>query len=133
VGYFFIGKQKVILFPKYREIGWKSAASALSGSLAPQSERIWSENYKCIRWTKLHTILSLSLILWIVQLFLTSSILSNRTTSAIVVLKIEGRREVYCSLDSWASSILGSSKCICGPCGGNNKRSGQSDGNEQKH
>jgi len=30
VGYFFIGKQKVVLFPKYRENGWESAASALS-------------------------------------------------------------------------------------------------------
>jgi hypothetical protein len=30
VGYFFIGKQKVVLFPKYRENGWKSAASALT-------------------------------------------------------------------------------------------------------
>jgi hypothetical protein len=29
VGYFFIGKQKVVLFPKYRENGWESAASAL--------------------------------------------------------------------------------------------------------
>jgi hypothetical protein len=26
---FFIGKQKVILFPKYKENGWESAASAL--------------------------------------------------------------------------------------------------------
>jgi hypothetical protein len=30
VEYFFIGKQKVILFPKYRENGWESAASALT-------------------------------------------------------------------------------------------------------
>jgi hypothetical protein len=30
VGYFFIGKQKVVLFPKYRENGWESAASALN-------------------------------------------------------------------------------------------------------
>jgi hypothetical protein len=29
VGYFFLGKQKVVLFPKYRENGWESAASAL--------------------------------------------------------------------------------------------------------
>jgi hypothetical protein len=29
VGYFFIGKQKVVLFPKYRKNGWESAASAL--------------------------------------------------------------------------------------------------------
>jgi hypothetical protein len=29
VGYFFIGKQKVVLFPKYRENDWESAASAL--------------------------------------------------------------------------------------------------------
>jgi hypothetical protein len=28
VGYFFIGKQKVVLFPKYRENGWESAANA---------------------------------------------------------------------------------------------------------
>jgi hypothetical protein len=27
---FFIGKQKVVLFPKYRENGWESAASTLS-------------------------------------------------------------------------------------------------------
>jgi hypothetical protein len=32
VVYFFIGKQKVVLFPKYRENGWESAASALSPS-----------------------------------------------------------------------------------------------------
>jgi hypothetical protein len=30
VWYFFIGKQKVVLFPKYRENGWESAASALT-------------------------------------------------------------------------------------------------------
>jgi hypothetical protein len=30
VWYFFIGKQKVVLFPKYRKNGWESAASALS-------------------------------------------------------------------------------------------------------
>jgi hypothetical protein len=30
VGCFFIGKQKVILFPKYRENGWETAASALT-------------------------------------------------------------------------------------------------------
>jgi hypothetical protein len=29
-GIFFIGKQKVVLFPKYRENGWESAASALT-------------------------------------------------------------------------------------------------------
>jgi hypothetical protein len=29
VGCFFIGKQKIVLFPKYRENGWESAASAL--------------------------------------------------------------------------------------------------------
>jgi hypothetical protein len=29
VGYFFIGKQKVVLFLKYRENSWKSAASAM--------------------------------------------------------------------------------------------------------
>jgi hypothetical protein len=29
VGYFFIGKQKVVLFHKYRENGWEFAASAL--------------------------------------------------------------------------------------------------------
>jgi len=29
VEYFFIGKQKIVLFPKYRESGWKSAANAL--------------------------------------------------------------------------------------------------------
>jgi hypothetical protein len=29
VGYFFIGKQKVVLFLKYRENSWESAASAL--------------------------------------------------------------------------------------------------------
>jgi hypothetical protein len=29
VGYFFIRKQKIVLFPKYRENGWESAASAL--------------------------------------------------------------------------------------------------------
>jgi hypothetical protein len=33
VEYFFIGKQKVVLFLKYRENGWESAASALSFSL----------------------------------------------------------------------------------------------------
>jgi hypothetical protein len=33
VGYFFIGKQKVVLFPKYRENGWESAASTLRGSI----------------------------------------------------------------------------------------------------
>jgi hypothetical protein len=35
VGYFFIGKQKVVLFPKYRENGWESAASALIDVFAP--------------------------------------------------------------------------------------------------
>jgi len=30
VGYFFTEKQKVVLFPKYRENGWESAASAQS-------------------------------------------------------------------------------------------------------
>jgi hypothetical protein len=30
VGYFFIGKQKVVLFHKYRENSWESAASALT-------------------------------------------------------------------------------------------------------
>jgi hypothetical protein len=30
VEYFFIGKQKVVLFPKYRENDWESAASALN-------------------------------------------------------------------------------------------------------
>jgi hypothetical protein len=30
VEYFFIGKQKVVLFPKYRKNGWESATSALS-------------------------------------------------------------------------------------------------------
>jgi hypothetical protein len=30
VGCFFLGKQKVVLFPKYRENGWEAAASALS-------------------------------------------------------------------------------------------------------
>jgi len=35
VGYFFIGKQKVVLFPKYRENGWESAASALTSSSYP--------------------------------------------------------------------------------------------------
>jgi hypothetical protein len=29
VGYFFIGKQKVVLFPKNRKNGWKTDASAL--------------------------------------------------------------------------------------------------------
>jgi hypothetical protein len=29
VRYFFIGKQKVVLFPKHRENGWEFAASAL--------------------------------------------------------------------------------------------------------
>jgi hypothetical protein len=29
MGYFFIEKQKVVLFPKYWENGWESAASAL--------------------------------------------------------------------------------------------------------
>jgi hypothetical protein len=28
---FFIGKQKVILFPKYMENGWESTASTLKG------------------------------------------------------------------------------------------------------
>jgi hypothetical protein len=27
---FFIGNQKVVLFPKFRENGWKAAASALT-------------------------------------------------------------------------------------------------------
>jgi hypothetical protein len=31
VGYFFIGKENVVLFPKYRENGWESAANALRG------------------------------------------------------------------------------------------------------
>jgi hypothetical protein len=31
VEYFFIGKQKIILFPKHRKNGWESAASALIG------------------------------------------------------------------------------------------------------
>jgi hypothetical protein len=30
VGYFFIGKQKVVLFSKYRKNGWESAASAMA-------------------------------------------------------------------------------------------------------
>jgi hypothetical protein len=30
VGYFIIGKQKVVLFPKYKENGWESAANALT-------------------------------------------------------------------------------------------------------
>jgi hypothetical protein len=30
VGYFFIGKQKVVLFPKHRENGWEYAVSALT-------------------------------------------------------------------------------------------------------
>jgi hypothetical protein len=34
VGYFFIGKQKVVLLPKYRENGWESAASALRALVA---------------------------------------------------------------------------------------------------
>jgi hypothetical protein len=29
VGYFFIGKQKIVLFPKYKKNGCESAASAL--------------------------------------------------------------------------------------------------------
>jgi len=29
VGCFFIGKQKIVLFPKYKENGWETAASAL--------------------------------------------------------------------------------------------------------
>jgi hypothetical protein len=29
VGCSFIGKQKVVLFPKYKENGWESAANAL--------------------------------------------------------------------------------------------------------
>jgi hypothetical protein len=29
---FFIGKQKVVLFPKYRENGWEFAASTLKGA-----------------------------------------------------------------------------------------------------
>jgi hypothetical protein len=33
VGYFFIGKQKIVLFPKHRENGWESAASALTALL----------------------------------------------------------------------------------------------------
>jgi hypothetical protein len=33
VGYFFIGKQKVVLFPKYRENSWESAASALTSTI----------------------------------------------------------------------------------------------------
>jgi len=35
VGYFFIGKQKVVLFPKYRKNSWESAASALRVALLP--------------------------------------------------------------------------------------------------
>jgi hypothetical protein len=34
VRYFFIGKQKVVLFPKYRENDWESAASALRALVA---------------------------------------------------------------------------------------------------
>jgi hypothetical protein len=30
---FFIGKQKLVLFPKYRENGWKFAANALIVSM----------------------------------------------------------------------------------------------------
>jgi hypothetical protein len=33
-GIFFIGKQKVVLFHKYRENGWESAASALRALVA---------------------------------------------------------------------------------------------------
>jgi hypothetical protein len=37
VGYFFIGKQKVVLFPKYRENSWEFAASALRPFLVNSS------------------------------------------------------------------------------------------------
>jgi hypothetical protein len=39
VGYFFIGKQKVVLFPKYRKNGWKSAASALRDTMEMQLKK----------------------------------------------------------------------------------------------
>jgi hypothetical protein len=32
---FFLGKQKVVLFPKYRENGWETAASALKRNCYP--------------------------------------------------------------------------------------------------
>jgi len=31
---FFLGKQKVVLFPKYRKNGWEAAASALRALVA---------------------------------------------------------------------------------------------------
>jgi len=34
VGCFFLGKQKVVLFPKYKENGWEAAASALRALVA---------------------------------------------------------------------------------------------------
>jgi len=47
VGCFFLGKQKVVLFPKYRENGWEAAASALiCNRLQLQVEKIQLFN-KC--------------------------------------------------------------------------------------
>jgi hypothetical protein len=45
VGYFFIGKQKVVLFPKYRENGWESAASALRDHVAQFYESLFAEPF----------------------------------------------------------------------------------------
>jgi hypothetical protein len=47
VGYFFIGKQKVVLFPKYRKNGWESAVSALMpeealvGAWTKSAHKLW--------------------------------------------------------------------------------------------
>jgi hypothetical protein len=42
VGCFFTGKQKIVLFPKYRENGWESAASALSEFRFSSSSIAWA-------------------------------------------------------------------------------------------
>jgi len=38
---FYIGKQKVVLFPKYKENGWMSAASALSHTKGEPENKVW--------------------------------------------------------------------------------------------
>jgi hypothetical protein len=43
VGCFFLGKQKVVLFPKYRENGWEAAASALTSPLFPRLAFLFEE------------------------------------------------------------------------------------------
>jgi hypothetical protein len=47
VGYFFIGKQKVVLFPKHRENGWESVVNALTKtSLVKRKEWILEKGKK---------------------------------------------------------------------------------------